>query len=599
MYIGELNKRMKSVTFCCTKKETNILIPCLKRGDPFQNKQLHIEWSELTTDGVDITVKLPDNYYIGSVAIHIQDGCNPSAFALYTKEKKILLSQYHAETGCTITKKETVLTADRTMNEFVIQVDADFTDILIDRITIYGAIFEEESVYPVLDDFTSKPGEFVLKNNTATVCVKTQNAVAGFSVLKEKVFEKTGIDLSQSPLGAITFEQDDTIKSNGYLISVTENRILIKSSDKRGFVQGTETLVKLLSGSKIPCCEIKDEPFCDFRGVHLFLPAEGEMDFAKRLIKYLLSPMGYNFIILQFSAGMVLDNHPEINASFLQAIEKSSKGEWPQFPHDGVAGGKLVSKQSVREFVAYARFYGIEIIPEIQSLGHVQYLTLSHPEIAEVAEENNNQVVDLRIEDARPVEFYKHSYCPSNPKTYKLLFEVADEIIEVVQPVEYVHMGHDEVYQIGICPLCKHRDLADIFAEDVNKIYNYLKAKNLKMMIWSDMLQPVTRNNVYKAIHKIPKDIMLLDFIWYFHMDDELEDNLIHQGFEVMVGNLYSSHYPRYEKRIRKKGMRGGQLSAWIKTAEYEMTLAPQYDYTVVNDEVARAAAELAEILEK
>ena len=35
-----------------------------------------------------------------------------------------------------------------------------------------------------------------------------------------------------------------------------------------------------------------------------------------------------------------------------------------------------------------------------------------------------------------------------------------------------------------------------------------------------------------------------------------------------------------------------------LQTAAYEMTLAPTYDYTVVNDEVARAAAVLAEILD-
>lgn len=570
MYIGKLNDKIENITFDCKKKATNLPICCLKEGNPFKQELLHIEWSKLTTDGIDLSVSLPDYYYIASIVIQIQDACNPTGFALYTNDGLVLLSKFSAQTNSTLNEKEILLTADRRMNTFLIQIDADYTDILIDSIEIYGAVFEGEQVFPVADNIVLKNGSFLLKDRIP-VSVKTDSAIAAFSVLKEKLQEEIAVELFQSLSGEIIFEQEKAIKANGYKICVTEDKIVINASDKRGFVQGAETILKLLTGNEIPSCEIEDEPFCEFRGVHLFLPAEDQMDFTKRLIKYLLSPMGYNFIILQFSAGMVLDNHPEINASFLQAIEKSSKGEWPQFPHDGVAGGKLVSKESVREFVAYARSYGIEIIPEIQSLGHVQYLTLSHPEIAEVAEENDNRVVDLRVEDARPEEFYKHSYCPSNPKTYELLFEVADEIIEVVQPVEYVHMGHDEVYQIGICPLCKHRDPADIFVEDISKIYNYLKSKSLKMMIWSDMLQPVTRNNAYKVIHKIPKDIMLLDFIWYFHMDDELEDNLLQQGFEVMVGNLYSSHYPRYEKRIRKEGMRGGQLSAWVKTAEYEM----------------------------
>jgi len=53
------------------------------------------------------------------------------------------------------------------------------------------------------------------------------------------------------------------------------------------------------------------------------------------------------------------------------------------------------------------------------------------------------------------------------------------------------------------------------------------------------------------------------------------------------------------ERRLRGRGTETEEkIRQRLKTAEYEMTLAPTYDYTVVNDEVARAAAVLAEILE-
>ena len=54
------------------------------------------------------------------------------------------------------------------------------------------------------------------------------------------------------------------------------------------------------------------------------------------------------------------------------------------------------------------------------------------------------------------------------------------------------------------------------------------------------------------------------------------------------------------ERRLRGRGTETEEtILRRLKTAEYEMTLAPEYDYTVVNDEVERAAAVLAEILEK
>jgi len=39
----------------------------------------------------------------------------------------------------------------------------------------------------------------------------------------------------------------------------------------------------------------------------------------------------------------------------------------------------------------------------------------------------------------------------------------------------------------------------------------------------------------------------------------------------VIYGNLYSSHFPRYQTRIQKQGILGGQISAWTATNEYEM----------------------------
>ena len=58
----------------------------------------------------------------------------------------------------------------------------------------------------------------------------------------------------------------------------------------------------------------------------------------------------------------------------------------------------------------------------------------------------------------------------------------------------------------------------------------------------------------------------MLDFIWYFHMSKDIEDNLLDKGFQVLFGNMYSSHFPRYESRIQKPGIIGAQTSTWVGT---------------------------------
>jgi len=131
-------------------------------------------------------------------------------------------------------------------------------------------------------------------------------------------------------------------------------------------------------------------------------------------------------------------------------------------------------------------------------------------------------------------------------------------------------MGHDEVYKMGICPVCKTKNPADLFRDDILTIYNYLKAKNLGMMIWSDMLQPANANNSFTplCIDEIPRDIIMLEFIWYFNFSWDIEAYLLEKGFRVMMGNMYSSHYPRYEKRAKPENLIGAEVSTWIQVSE-------------------------------
>jgi len=62
------------------------------------------------------------------------------------------------------------------------------------------------------------------------------------------------------------------------------------------------------------------------------------------------------------------------------------------------------------------------------------------------------------------------------------------------------------------------------------------------MMIWGDMLQDKTPYMTYPARERLPRDIVLLVFIWYFHFDTDMEDHLLPHGYDVVMGKLYSSH---------------------------------------------------------
>ncbi len=558
-----------SPSTCRITLKDSVRIPAIQHaGNVFAGEPLCISWQETILSGVDIHISLPERCLLSTVQLQLGGGCAPGSVSIFTADKGMCLYRYQGETGEPITKKLLKLPVGENLSRFVIEISCAFSDICIENIALYGASLDTPALMPTPSSIRFGAGSFPVSQLIA-FRTDSQNGVAAAALLGRK------LGLTLKPCGDARFSiaDDPAIPENGYCLCVTPEKITLCASDLRGFTMGAETLAKLEDGGKLPACTVEDAPFKPFRGVHLYLPAPEQLEFTKRLIEFILSPCGYNYIILEIGGAMRFDSHPEVNEAYVHAVQMARSGIWPSLPHSEVGGGRILEKAQVRELVEFARSFGIEVIPEIQSLSHVQFQTLAHPEIGEVpAEKSQEEAPDILLADIPPSDYYTHCTCPSNPKTYELVFDLMDEILDVVQPTKYVHMGHDEVYQIGVCPLCKDKDPARLFAEDILKYHSYLKQRGLTMMIWSDMLQPIGENGkvmkTQDAVRLIPKDVVLLDFIWYFHPDKDIEDHLLPEGFSVGCGNLYSSHYPRFESRIRKEGMIGGQVSAWTETSE-------------------------------
>lgn len=570
MKIGILNKILDD-TVCKVKfADTDIYTTGGESCGVLSGKVYSVKWEEARDSGIEFCIDLGRRCFVDRVVVKL--GRRTKLTTAVLKNETNILNKYNGCISETANNDEVELVAGSFASKLSVTLMTDFSGVEVLGIDVYGAIEDGIDIFPVPQK-ASATGYVIPAEEFYSFTADSADGRQAGVILAEKFFENTGVRMAEEEKGVVRFVTDKSIKRNGYRVKVSDavgEGAEISASDLRGFVLGAECFIKMMNDFGVKEGEVEDAPRMEFRGVHLFIPAEDQMDFAKRLIKYVISPMGYNNVILEIAAGMKFDSHPEINEGFATAVAKSKTGEYPPFPHDGIAGGKPIEKSLVRDYVEYIRSFGIEVIPEVQSLGHVQFMTYVYPEIAEIDEEKQKELVDTREEDAPPPKFYPHCFCPSNELSYKILFDLLDEIIEVCKPREYVHMGHDEVYDIGVCPKCKGKDPAQLFAADLNKLHAYLAERGLKMMIWSDMLQPVTKYLTPAAINMIPKDIVCMDFIWYFHLDKDIEDNLLENGFNVVFGNLYSSHFPRYESRIVKDGIMGGQISAWVATAEKE-----------------------------
>ena len=190
----------------------------------------------------------------------------------------------------------------------------------------------------------------------------------------------------------------------------------------------------------------------------------------------------YNTLIMEMNASMRFQRHPELNSGWVKFSREvnyhrrnyppGARHAWEQnSTHQDTADGGYLEKEEVADLARWIRQHHVELVPELPSFTHSYYLLSEHRELAEV-----------------PGEKWPDTYCPSNPESYKLLFDVYDEYIELLHP-RMIHAGHDELFlPVGLCPRCKDKDIRQRYGEDVRKIHDYLKGKGIRLAIWGDML---------------------------------------------------------------------------------------------------------------
>ena len=320
----------------------------------------------------------------------------------------------------------------------------------------------------------------------------------------------------------------------------------------------------------------------------------------------MLIAFGHNTLMLEIGGAMEYKRHPEINEGWVEYCkifeEFNGKTEWVQrsawYPKNAIhcdnAGGNYLTHAELSEIVDYCRERHFEIIPEVPSLSHVDYLLYNHPELSEL---DNDHL--------------PNNACPQNEDYYKLIFDVLDEVVEVFKPIR-VNICHDEAYVFGYCPKCRGKDAGSLFAYHMTRLHNHLAERGVKTMIWCDGVLPIdhggnagfhrryqwdvkrivniegTKYEVHNfkyhsipeyeeaikkdgqveglyvppkknSINLIPRDIEMMDWSWSLYNSSELMNKY---GFYHVYGNFSAYSMPDFNERI-KEGINGISFSNW------------------------------------
>lgn len=555
-------------------------------GNLFSGKPVGFKAQTLAYIGVDIVFTLDKPIFVDHVRLNQGEGSQLTAVEVLSDGA--VMGAFRAESGELTDRKEILVSVGQTVQELTVRIGTDFNDLILEQLYIGCAEFDKNTLFPLPNNRQDLGGELPLSQLQEIITTEPSDGMLfAARLLQEKLEQFHAISLpchggEQKPC-SITFafyRQEDANYGvpESYLLDIADGSVCIRAMDKRGFLYGEEALLMLIRAGTLPCVRIEDRPAHPLRGVHISTPpAKEDVEFFKRFVKYYLVPLRLNTMVMEIDGCMRYESHPEITEAWLKAAQLHKEGILPRLPHsECVMRGTLWEKEDLAELVRYVKSFGIEVIPEVQSLAHVQYITLAHPEIGEVLE--GEVIANIaQVDGTTELERFPaaHCYCPSHPKSLEIMLDILDEMIEVFQPERYVHMGHDEAIELGCCPRCKDKDPSQLLADHINALYDHLAKYGLKMMLWSDMLQDHTRNpwqylmsNTFAAGKLIPKDIVIFDFMWYFMPFMDTDDCLLNQGFPVCIGNFYA-WYPRFTSRIRKEGAVGGVTSVWDATSEY------------------------------
>ncbi len=299
---------------------------------------------------------------------------------------------------------------------------------------------------------------------------------------------------------------------DGYRLTISSERVRAEGDGKAGLRYAVESLSQLLpvADRSLPACEIEDAPDLAKRGLLLDISRgkvptlatlKGLVDFMVGLKQNLL--MLYTEHVFQFR------RHPLIGR-----------------------GASPMSAEEIRELDDYARRRHVELVPTLQSLGHMHQI-LKHPRYRKLAESERGWSVSPALEE-----------------TYALLDDLYSEYLGNFGS-EWLNANCDEPVDLGK-GLSKGRaeseGVARIFASHVTRVQELARWHGKKTMIWADFI--FEHKDVLPLL---PKDLLLIDWWYEANHDFERVRVLRENGFPFMAAagtSAWNTLFPRMENTL-------------------------------------------------
>lgn len=290
-----------------------------------------------------------------------------------------------------------------------------------------------------------------------------------YNFIKEKVFEEVGF----------TKEIDvEFYEAEGLSVIAKAGKYSVGAKENASFARGCFLLAMNLSDGKEEF-EINETPKFSSLGVMLDCSRYGVMK-VEAVKKYIncLAALGFNVLMLYTEDTFEVENRPRF----------------------GYMRGRYTVAE-LQEIVAYGKKMGVELIPHIQTLGHMlQYIKWSRPGAPDYTNEHIWELTDTE----------SVLLCESE-ETYRFIEDMISACRKAFNS-KRIHIGMDEAHDLGLGQyrsLHGNRERFEIMIKHLDKVCEICKKYDFEPMLYGDMFIKLAREKGYfdKGGNSIPDSL--------------------------------------------------------------------------------------------
>jgi len=449
----------------------------------------------------------------------------------------------------------------------------------------------------------------------ATVTIEAPDLPAVTSTvqfLEQRIKNATGYSISHSRQAAaptiklsLNKTTDQTIGTEGYLLTSTPTNIIIVANQPAGLFYGVQTLLQLLPKEiesntvmaqvkwQLPCVAITDYPRFGWRGLmfdvsrHFFTKQEVK-DFINQMARYKLNLFHWH---LTDDEGWRVEIKSLPLLTTKGAMRVSRTGYFGDFsqpaPNEPADYGGFYTQEDIKEIVQYAKDRFVNILPEVDVPGHSMAAIVAYPELsctpgADKYHVRAGEKITDWHDDGTNTALVDNTLCPANEKVYVFLDKVFTELAPLF-PFDYIHVGGDECSKNfweksdAIAALMKKENL-----KTMNEVQSYFEkrigkivaSKKKKLIGWDEILEGgiaddaavmswrgeqagVQATNMKHEVVMSPTTFTYLD---YMQGDEAIEPKV----YETLRLNKTYEFDP-VPKGANEKYIKGGQANIWTE----------------------------------